>query len=122
MKATVFIEGEAEEPTVVNHNMDTGFNPEDWPSEDSYELATMLDEIGLSIADLHIVSEYSLKVAVWSLQSIARISRCNHSRVVAKAGLKMIGETTDCPTDEEGMPEPVPAPDTPAFGPAWSTE
>jgi hypothetical protein len=121
MKATVFVEGEAEEPAVIDHNMDTGINPEDWPEKDSYELATLLDDIGLSIADHYIVSEYSLKVAVWSLQSIARISRCHHSRVVAKAGLKMIGETTDCPTDEDGMPEPVPAPDSPEFGATWSS-
>lgn len=107
MKATVFVEGEAEEPTTVEHDMDTGINPEDWPEGETYKLASMLDDIGLNITDVYMVSEYSLNVAVWALQSVFRNSRCHQSRVTAKSALLLIGETTDIETDGDGMPESV---------------
>lgn len=57
--------------------------------------------------------DYPLHVAVWSLQSISRTSRCHQSRVIARSALKLIGESGDVETDADDMPVPVPAPERP---------
>lgn len=107
MKATVFVEGESEEPTTVEHDMDTGITADPDDLGVGRPLNELLDDMGLSITDVYMVSEYSLNVAVWALQSVFRNSRCHQSRVTARSALLLIGETTDIETDGDGMPEPV---------------
>lgn len=109
MKATVFIgDEESLEPTTVDLTHDSGFG-EDVP----YSLRELLSDAGYHVDDYHLVSEYSLDVAVWALQSVFRNSRCHQSRVTAKSALLLVGETTDIETDADGMPEPVTFPGKP---------
>lgn len=89
-EATVFIERESEEPTTADE-------------ETKIELA----DRDIDVADLQIVSEYSLLVAVKALQWLQITSRCHNSRVVAQDALAAIGMMGDLETGEEGMPETV---------------
>lgn len=89
-EATVLIERESEEPTTAD-DVTKG------------ELA----ELDIDVADLQIVSEYALMVAVKALQWLKLTSRCHNSRVVAGDALAAIGMMGDLETDEEGLPELV---------------
>jgi hypothetical protein len=109
MKATVFVEGEGEEPTTVEHDLNTGLADVDFEGENP-GLTELLDLIGLHVADVFITSEYSLKLAVWALQRINANSRCHQSRVTAKMAMMAIVEAGDIEDNGDGMPVPIPFP------------
>lgn len=93
MKATVFIDTESEEPTLL-----TG-------DEAREEVADLYGPH----ADYDIVSEWSLELAVSALQHVYNSSACPSSRATAERALRRIGETGDLETDATGKPVPIDA-------------
>lgn len=101
MKATVFVT-DGGEPGVVDRRL----------------IATRYE----AVEDYDIASEYSLKMAVWALQSIYANSRCHASRMTAKSTLEHLAEIGDLPTNERGMPASVRFPGLPENRPNVWTE
>lgn len=65
------------------------------------------------VEPLDIVSEYSLKLTVWALQSILANSRCHASKATARSTLTLLADTGDVDVNERGLPSSVKFPGKP---------
>jgi hypothetical protein len=93
-EASVLIHAETGEPTLLN-------------ADDQKLLNDSLTG-GIRLEDYRVVSEWALRIAVATLQTVYRTSTCLGSRAQAEAALKAVAQAGDLPADPvTHMPVPV---------------